>query len=1842
MTFANTIVRGAMFSAARHCLTPFLSILILTVTTCAQTSSITAGRTPPGMAPGSPAGSYALSGFENVNLFSGKLNFHLPLVQVGGRGQAGYTIPLKIEQHWNINRDCSGCAVYGPQDYPTDYWWNGIDPGYTPGAMIARGISEAPSSGLFCNANETLMWRTLTRLTFIMPDGTEYELVDYLTGGAPHTVTYPCSGAPSPPEQGVSRGRVFVTHDGSAATFISDTTIYDANYNQNDSGTQFHPTGYLLLKDGTRHRIVQGQVQWTRDRNGNRVSFTYNSGGLLTQIEDSLGRHVTFGSGGTTCGANSSCSWIVYSGFGGAARTIKIWGANLGDTFDGTRVLRDDYSLPLKTGNQLFPELKNPLSVVYGPYNPWRIAVVELPDGRRYKFQYNYYGELARVVLPTGGAFEYDWEGAAGNGESIFDWGNAYGAMVYRRVKARRVFKDATTLEGETTYAVSPISTINGAPNGQILVDHKDPAGNALSHEEHYFHGTPLDNTGSPYDYPAWNAGLERQTDYFKANPNTNPTTYTLLQRTAQSWQQGPRPSSWTGGAGNNPRLVETLMTLATATPGVYRVAKQSAINPLNNSVGFDQYNNQTDLYEYDFGPGQPGALKRHTHTDFLTTNDVNGAAYDTINPSTTDPNANATIHLRDAPLRRWVSTDPDLNSGMKKALTSFEYDNYAFDATHADLVDRSSISGLCTTYNAAGQCSSLNSADYKTRGNVTSIINNLLSTGGVLTGSVTSYSQFDVVGNVVKVVDARGNFSTILYEDNYGSPDVVTMTNTQPPELAQAGNLASYAFPTLVTDSKGHVTHIQYDYYLGATVKTQDPNGVMSSISYNDPLDRPKQSIRALDTAQISQTTITYQDSARTVTATSDLNTFNDNLLKVETVYDGLGRTAESRTYESTTAFIRTKQTYDALGRVASVSNPYRTTADPTYGAVMTAYDALGRVQTVTTSDGSYVQTDYDGTKVLVTDQAGRKRVSDTNALGQLTDVWEIKPADSATVAIQFGGQNLNGYLTHYDYDALSNLRQVTQGTQTPRSFTYDSLSRLTSSTNPEGGMVQYQYDANGNMVLKIDPRPRFGNLDLSTCSIPYEGDRVATCTEYDSLNRVKTRTYNDGTPNVTYVYDTAPNGKGRLASVSSSVSTYTYTGYDVLGRVKSSSQTTDGVTYTMPDYQYDLADNLTSEQYPSGRVVKTNYDVAGRVAGVKNQATGIYYAGAATGSADNIQYAASGAASAVKLGNTLWERTDFNSRLQPTQIRLGTVADASSVLRLNYTYGADDSHNNGSLRTQTITLPGMTQSYVQTYGYDEMNRLTSAVEMNSQISTTTPTWKQLFSYDRYGNRNFAAGTTSPDYSQTPNDSATGLPVDPVRNPVFDPSNNRIKVTTAGQSAYSYDEAGNLKCDPQHQCGSGNAHEAYFDYDAENRMVRAGAGGTGYDNGGASYAYDSDGRRVKKAVSNGEMTVFVYDAMGKVVAEYSNQVQSNGTRYVTFDTLGSTRVVTDAQGLAHSQNGAKGSRHDYLPFGEEIGISSVTNSGRESIAGYNLGNIRQQFTGYARDDETGLDYAQARYYASAQGRFTGADRLIASAIPVQPQSWNRYAYCLNNPLAYIDPSGLKWAVQYNNGTATFQWYEGSSIPTGPGWEGLWEPYDHEWFIGSDEAVWLDPNSSNHRKVQREGYFTDFEWTNLRETNRFLIANPKIGEKLSRTGLFNEDIERLNRAVVERIKNEHRQFLKFLDDVGMVVDAVEAARIPGFIYRQGRANPGNLVPGADGTVSFRDSLSNPYPQRPGEGPVFNFGKDYFCVDTSKLPPGSVIPDNIPPGHVGVTGVTPSQIKDAVIGVNTLGKLPKEP
>lgn len=366
----------------------------------------------------------------------------------------------------------------------------------------------------------------------------------------------------------------------------------------------------------------------------------------------------------------------------------------------------------------------------------------------------------------------------------------------------------------------------------------------------------------------------------------------------------------------------------------------------------------------------------------------------------------------------------------------------------------------------------------------------------------------------------------------------------------------------------------------------------------------------------------------------------------------------------------------------------------------------------------------------------------------------------------------------------------------------------------------------------------------------------------------------------------------------------------------------------------------------------------------------------------ANSIHYNSAGAIERLRLGNGKWETAKYNSRLQITEIGLGNSSTDYSLLKLEYGYGSN-TENNGSLRQQKISYAGLANTITQDYTYDDLNRLKSSAEKIG--NNTTLEWKQTFNYDRYGNRTFDSNNTTT--------------LDPqvswkITNPQIQTSDNRLKKDQDNDAVneYDYDKDGNLTLDAENQ---------RFVYDAENRLKEFFNGGNTTSTPNAVYFYDGDGKRVKK-ISGTETTVFVYNAGGTLIAEYSTVQPTNAkVSYLTQDHLGSPRVITD-------QTGQVVSRHDYMAFGDELTETLGNNvSGRNPQHGYGAADeIRQQYTGYEKD-EGGLDYAQARYYKSAHGRFTSIDPLTASASIRDPQTFNRYSYVLNSPYKFVDPLGL-------------------------------------------------------------------------------------------------------------------------------------------------------------------------------------------------------------------------------------------
>ena len=152
-----------------------------------------------------------------------------------------------------------------------------------------------------------------------------------------------------------------------------------------------------------------------------------------------------------------------------------------------------------------------------------------------------------------------------------------------------------------------------------------------------------------------------------------------------------------------------------------------------------------------------------------------------------------------------------------------------------------------------------------------------------------------------------------------------------------------------------------------------------------------------------------------------------------------------------------------------------------------------------------------------------------------------------------------------------------------------------------------------------------------------------------------------------------------------------------------------------------------------------------------------------------------------------------------------------------------------------------------------------------------------------------------------------------------------------------------------------------------------------------------------------------MYDPYGNLAQEYGPSTDT-GTKYLTTDALGSTRLVTNSDGSLEKS-------YDYLPFGEEIESGTAGRGSTFPTSAYPHPPSTQdlEFTGQLRDAETGLDWFNTRYMSSAQGRFTSPDQPIIDQFPQDPQSWNMYSYGRNNPLKYTDPTGQAVQVCTND-----------------------------------------------------------------------------------------------------------------------------------------------------------------------------------------------------------------------------------
>ena len=686
--------------------------------------------------------------------------------------------------------------------------------------------------------------------------------------------------------------------------------------------------------------------------------------------------------------------------------------------------------------------------------------------------------------------------------------------------------------------------------------------------------------------------------------------------------------------------------------------------------------------------------------------------------------------------------------------------------------------------------------------------------------GNITSYT-YDDRGNVFTKTEAVGTpeerTTTYTYHLDYALVATITRRSV--------ANPGSDTVTTFTYDANGNLTGTTVTGYSDvtqtsiATGMTYNGNGQITS------LDGPKAG---------PADTVTYEyypnDSAEGLNR-GQLKKVSDPYSR-ETIFAGYSAYGKPQSVTDINSVVTTL-TYDAAGRLTHSSRNGQTTV---YG-----YDAIGQLTQLNLPNGQQITYTYDdaGNNTRITDKLGnyiaytyntegkrtREEVHDpTDALQKYTAfqydtvnrLWKtIYPDTTYTEQLYDNNNQLTqltdangkvtaqGYdplkrltqvtqpgttVTTYDYDAHDNLVSVTDAENLTTTYQYDDFGRVASETSPDTGITTYTYDAAGNLTSKTDAN-----------------GTVITYT-YDLLNRLTGVGFTDASQDITYTYDEGVNGLGRLAGMSDPSSTYVY-GYDVDGNLVSTQMTVDGVTYTT-GYDYDEAGLFTGMTYPDGRTVKYERDETGNVTRVTTTQGTITRV-----VANNIGYLPFGPLTNITLGNGLVQTRGFDQLYRAASRQMPGFQDIAYSL---------DAVGNITGITDQITATAS-----QTFGYDDLYRLTSATGAYGTIGYT---------YDQVGNR-----LTRTLDGQT--DTYT-----------YEPGTHKLTgITGPGAQTFGYDAVGNTT--------SLNAQTLI--YNLNNRRIRITDQGTTV----GEYVYNGKGQRIKKTVG-ADTTVYHYDLAGNLIGE--------------------------------------------------------------------------------------------------------------------------------------------------------------------------------------------------------------------------------------------------------------------------------------------------------------------------------------------------------------------------------------
>ncbi len=864
------------------------------------------------------------------------------------------------------------------------------------------------------------------------------------------------------------------------------------------------------------------------------------------------------------------------------------------------------------------------------------------------------------------------------------------------------------------------------------------------------------------------------------------------------------------------------------------------------------------------------------------------------------------------------------------------------------------------------------------------------------------------------------------------------------------------FTYIASVTDSFGYRSHTVWDYRWGAPVRETDIGGAEMRRDYDafgrlrrvwGPYDRYPDGTPAL-------TMEYYPDEfpGRAVTHNKvHFDPANDRTIATVIIADGLRRVlqtkADGEVYDpesdrSTIGMsVSGRVEYDEVGRVRAEHQPafepgtdYTWTGrSPERRPTIREHDILGRVVRQTLPDTSTTTTAYrieGGRDVVVsTDPEGRVVSRSSDVRGNIIAVTDY-PAGTATT-------------TAYTYNILGEILTVTDPHGNVIASTYDTLGRRTALQTPNSGTVEYSYDLAGNLLTRVDEA-----LRESGGIIRYEY-------EFNRLTRIRYPESDE----VSYEYGEATAGydAGRTIRVSDQAGITRYR-YGAMGETTEITRTLERLTpgredapetYTL-GYTWDYQGRMERIVYPDGEELVYSYDHGGQVTRAVGEwgTTEYVYV-------DQIGYDEFGQRNYIRYGNGVETTYSYDPDRRWLD-HIHTATGRGEVLQ-DMDYGFDRVGN-----ILTTINDGERRRVSQSYRYDDRHQLIAAdgetIARMGGLELWRNEYSQAYAYDAIGNMVSKTGTNRimPTGERPEHLNYTlGYTYDPLRP---------HQATVIGDREYRYDLNGNVREVIRAGTGSeGGGHDpsAYRDLGehrghAPEAFGRFGAGGGEEPERIARYEWNEENRLVESETGDGIVARYRYDANGirstrysalygetlyadrmyqenfganppalatkhifvgetRIASKLHYRDQTGGTRALFMerntywyhaDHLGSTNWVTDHEGEGYEH-------FQYTPYGE---------SWISEQLGDTVFTMTHRFTGQELDPETGLYAFPARNYDPRTSRWLSVDPAMEAFLPYvgqnpddlpgmggvfDPTNLAAYHFSSNNPLRYVDPTGM-------------------------------------------------------------------------------------------------------------------------------------------------------------------------------------------------------------------------------------------